>query len=105
MAKQEDKTMEFKLILHEKPVNEGLTRSEAIDMIDMLSDNEFLLIEIEAKQHESAAMGFISMEFADKLNYDYEGLTAFVANILDDMNNESDDCIYEFEGEKIWLTR
>lgn len=98
----------FSLILHEKPVDSGLVRSEAIDMIDMLpEEEEFLPIEIEAKQHESCAMGFIAMGFADKLDYDYNasGLVDFIANILDDMNNEREDCTYEFAGEKIWLTR
>jgi hypothetical protein len=98
----------FSLILHEKQVDGGLVRSEAIDMIDMLpSGEEFLPIEIEAKQHESIAIGFILRVFADELDYDYKssGLVNFIANILDDMNNERDDCTYEFAGRKIWLTR
>jgi hypothetical protein len=100
--------MNFVLVLHEKPVDEGLTRAEAWDMIDMLSEsNEFLPIEIEAKAHESVAMGFIARNFADELDFDYEksGLNDFVANILDDMNNENENCIYEFRGKHIWLTR
>lgn len=84
-----------------------MTRTEAIDLIDMLDDHEFLPIEIEAKFHESIAVGFITMEFADKLNFDYEGsgLNAFIANILDDMDNEHDDCIYMFKNCRIWLTK
>lgn len=99
--------MEFPLVLHEKPVDEGMIRSEAIDLIDMLSEGEFLPIEIEAKGHESVAIGFITLDFADKLNFDYEGsgLNQFIANILDDMNNEREDCTYDFAEEKIWLTR
>lgn len=99
--------MEFALVLHEKPVDEGMVRGEAIDLIDMLSEEEFLPIEIEAKGHESVAVGFIIMSFADKLNFDYEGsgLSQFIANILDDMNNERDDNTYSFGDEKIWLTR
>lgn len=99
--------MEFALVLHEKPTSDGMTRTEAIDLIDMLGDHEFLPIEIEANCHESTAIGFITMDFADKLNFDYEssGLNAFIANILDDMNNEHDNCIYTFKDCKIWLTR
>lgn len=99
--------MDFALVLHEKPTCDGMTRTEAIDLIDMLGDHEFLPIEIEAKFHESIAVGFITMDFADKLNFDYEGsgLNAFIANILDDMDNEHDDCIYTFKDCKIWLTR
>lgn len=101
--------MDFELVLHEKSAADadGLIRSEAIDFIDMLSGKEFFPIEIEAKYHESTAMGFITRDFADELNYDYEGsgLNAFIANILDDMNNEREDSTYEFKGRKIWLTR
>lgn len=99
--------MEFALVLHEKPIYDGMTHTEAIDLIDMLGDHEFLPIEIEAKFHESIAVGFITMDFADKVNFDYEGsgLNAFIANILDDMDNEHDDCIYTFKDCKIWLTR
>lgn len=101
--------MKFALVLHEKSAADadGLIRSEAIDLIDMLSEKEFFPIEIEAKYHESTVMGFITRDFADKLNFDYEGsgLNAFIANILDDMNNEHDDCIYTFKDCKIWLTR
>lgn len=99
--------MEFALVLHEKPICDGMTRTEAIDLIDMLGDHEFLPIEIEAKFHESIAVGFITMEFADKLNFDYEvsNLNAFIANILNDMDNEHDGCIYTFKDCNIWLTR
>lgn len=99
--------MEFALVLHEKPTYDGMTRTEAIDLIDMLGNHEFLPIEIETKFQESIAVGFITMDFADKLNFDYasSGLDAFIANILDDMDNEHDDCIYMFKNCRIWLTR
>ena len=99
--------MEFALVLHEKQTCDGMTRTEAIDLIDMLDDHEFLPIEIEAKSQESIAVGFITMAFADKLNFDYagSGLNDFIANILDDMDNEHDDCIYTFKDCRIWLTR
>lgn len=93
--------MDFELVLHEKSAADadGLIRSEAINLIDMLSGKEFFPIKIEAKYHESTAIGFITRDFADKLNFDYEGsgLNAFIANILDDMNNEHNDCIYTFK--------
>ena len=101
--------MEFELVLHEKSAtdSDGLIRNEAIDLIDMLSGKEFFPIEIEAKYHESTAMGFITRDFAEKLNFDYEGsgLNAFIANILDNMDNEHDDCTYTFKDSNIWLTR
>lgn len=93
------------VVLKEKQACDGLTRSEAIDLIDMLDGDEFLPIEIEAKEHESSAMGFITVAFSDEMDFNHDGLSEFVASILDDMDKESEDCRYEFCGHQIWLTR
>ena len=100
--------MKFQIVLKEKEFTDGLNKSEIIDMLDMLDSTETYPIELEARDHECAAMGFISLNAAEKLWYDYElsGLHDFIANILDDMKNESsDDCTYEFKGIQIWLSR
>lgn len=98
----------FVLVLHEKTVDSGLTRNEAIDLIDMLNCDEFYPIQIEATLVESVAMGFVSRMWFDSLDLgsgEDNQLDEFVANIMNDMNNESEDCIYEFKGRKIWLSR
>ena len=97
----------FDIVLKEKEAEYGLTRSEALDMFDMLNENEAFPLEILAKEHECLAMGWITPKAADKIYFDYEasGLNTFVANILDDMENESDDCQYSFKGLSIWLSR
>ena len=99
--------MEYGIVLKEKEFTGGLTRNDVIDLFDMLNNVEAYPIELEAKKHECSAMGFITTEVADLFYYDYEesGLHDFIANILDDMANESDDCEYEFKGIKIWLSR
>lgn len=99
--------MEYGIVLREKPGNEGLTRNDVIDLFDMLGDKEAYPIEIEAREHESSAMGFISPRAAEQLKYDYKesGLTGFVEKIIDDMENESENCTYEFRGIKVWLSR
>ena len=99
--------LKYEIVLKEKEFTDGLTRPEIIDMLDMLDGTEVYPIELEARDHECAAMGFISPNAASKLWYNYElsGLHDFIANILDDMKNESDDCTYEFKGIKIWLSR
>lgn len=100
--------MEFGLALIEKKRNDGLTKSEAMDLFDMLNDAEAYPIEIFAQAHESTAMGFISASAADSLNYEYyEGseLCNFVAAILDDGNLESEGGICRFRGVQIWLGR
>ena len=97
----------FDIVLCEKPADEGLTKDEIINMIDVLNDDKFLLLEIEAKHVESVAMGVITIEAANKYNYDYSknGLVDFIANILDDMDNESANEQYIHNGCSIWLTR
>lgn len=99
--------MKFGIALREVPDVTGLTRSDINDLFDMLNSEEAYPIELEAKQHECSAMGFITPFAADKLNYDYEksGLHDFIANILDDMNNESESCQYQFNDIQIWLSR
>lgn len=99
--------MYYGIALKEKALTHGLTRSDVIDLFDKLDNIEAYPIELEAKYHECSAMGFITPEVAELLDYDYEesGLHDFIALILDDVNKESDDCEYEFRGIKIYLTR
>lgn len=99
--------MGYGIVLREKEILDGLTRSDVLDLFDMLDCQEGYPIELEARSHECSAMGFISTEAANLFDYDYEltGLHDFVAAILDDMNNESATCEYEFRGVKIWLSR
>lgn len=98
--------MKIALALYERPIDSGLKKDDAINLIGVLSQDEFLPIEIDS-DCQSAAIGFITLDFADKLNFDYEdsGLNSFIVNILNDMNNENVNGIYDFNGEKIWLKR
>lgn len=103
----EEEKVEFGIVLKEKNLVDGLTKGDVMDLFDMLSDTEAYPIELLAKEHESSAMGFITPAAAELCNYDYEksGLHNFIADILDDMKKESEDCQYEFNGIKIWLSR
>lgn len=107
MITERKTSMEYGLVLKEKEFVSGLTKVEVMDLFDMLSNVEAFPIELEAKTHECSAMGFITPEAAELLDYDYEnsGLHDFIAMILDDMENETDTCEYEFRGVKIWLSR
>ncbi len=96
----------FDIILIEKPGETGLTKDEIIKLCNYVQ-TEVYPIEIEAKTAECSAMGFITNEAADCLDFDYvaSGLSDFIALILDNMNNESETETYEFRGLKIKLTR
>lgn len=95
----------FGITLIEKPNVDGLTKAEVMEMYDQMDGDEAYPLEINGS--ESSAMGFITPEAAEILNYDYQesGLNDFVAAILDDMNNESEDGTYEFRGIRIHLSR
>lgn len=95
----------FGITLVEKPNVDGLTKAEVMEMYDQMNGDEAYPLEINGS--ESSAMGFITPEAAEILNYDYQesGLNDFVAVILDDMNNESEDGTYEFRGIRIHLSR
>ena len=99
----------YELVLLEKPGTEGLSAEECKSLIDikLKSIDGIYPIELEAYEHECSAMGFITSEAANKVDYDYEssGLHQFIASILDDMGNESKTCEYEFKGIRIWLSR
>lgn len=95
----------FGITLVEKPNVDGLTKAEVMEMYDQMDGDEAYPLEISGC--ETSAMGFITPEAAEILDYDYEesGLNDFVAVILNDMNNELEDGTYEFRGIRIHLSR
>lgn len=96
----------FGIVLREKPFPYGLTKQDVAELYDMLDGEEAFPLELEPDYAESSAMGFITPEAAEALEYEYQtGLREFVANILDDMENESEDGTYEYKGIRIHLSR
>lgn len=88
----------------QKPVDAGLTAKEISNLTEMVAGKELVPVEIEATEQECSAMGFISHGFADEvLDFDYKDLNSFVANILNDKNNESDNGYYEFKNQIIFV--
>ena len=95
----------YGIALIEKPLDKGICRSEVMDLFDRLEKPEAFPLEIE--EEASVAMGFITPDAAESLNYDYKGsgLKYFIGNILADMESEPESREYEFAGIKIWLER
>jgi hypothetical protein len=99
--------MKYDVVLIEKPFFEGISFLEIKSLFNLLLTDEVYPIEIQSNC-ESSAMGFITSEAADKIDYAYETNTYFanfITDILDDMKNESEDHIYKYRGLKIWLGR
>lgn len=99
--------MKYGIVLKEKEFIRGLERNDVINLFDKLNESEAFPIELEAKTHERSAMGFITLTAAETFDYDYKtsGLQDFISTILDNMNNETEDCEYEFRDVKIYLGR
>lgn len=97
----------FGIALREKECNDGLNRNDVLELFDLLDSENVYPIEILAKEQENSAMGFITVDAANTLDFDYEssGLISFISSILDDTKKESTDHCYEFKGIKIWLDR
>ena len=115
--------MKYGLALVGKPAADGMNMTDVQRLFSLVSvgddddayrdefvaglEAEVYPVEFSAHKQESSAMGFISREAADKINYDYEssGLHDYIASILDDVANENDDNYYSFKGIDIFLSR
>lgn len=99
--------MKYDVVLIEKPFFEGISFLEIKSLFNLLLTDEVYPIEI-LSDCQSSAMGFITSEAADKIDYAYEMNTyfgCFVRDILNYIDKESEDHIYEYRGLKIWLER
>ena len=97
--------MLYDIVLIEKPACDGITITEIESLYSMLKNIEAYPIELEAKEHECSAMGFLTPEAAEILDYDYNDLRDFVASILDDMQKENENHQYSFKNLQIYLCR
>lgn len=97
----------YDVVLLEKEGEAGITMEEAVALFLRVNGKEAYPIEILSHVVESCAMGFITKEAANKLDFDYieSGFMNFITNIMDDMNNETETGEYQFGDIKVLLTR
>ncbi len=101
-------TGKFDVVLLEKSEDHGITYGEAMDLYEILAGQESFPIEIGNANGHSFAIGFITTEAADTLDFKHNQeseLGQFVSSILDDTKKESEDGTYTFKGLNIWLNR
>ena len=99
--------MKYDVVLIEKPFFEGISFLEIKSLFNLLLTGEVYPIDIQS-DCQSSAMGFITSEASDKIDYAHEVNTcfgSFIRDILNDMDKESEDHVYEYQGLKIWLER
>lgn len=80
-----------------------LLKDSYIALMEMVNGDRMIPIEFEAKHAECSAMGFISEEAADQLEFDFDGLRDYLGRIMDDMNLENSEYTYEYEGLSIYM--
>lgn len=85
--KKEKKMMPttFDVILYERPLETGLTKTDCTNIFNSLKTDEAYPIEIENPNGTSSAMGFITTKAADAMDYDYADLEGHIKPLLTDI--------------------
>ena len=83
---------------------EGITKNDVTELLRRTVPDELLPIRCCARKKSTAAVGFIGVEFAKFLHYDYRELQNFVASVLDSPV-PNDENVYDFHGRKILIER
>lgn len=102
--------MVFDIVLKEKLGTRGLTKVDAVIMFELLPDGaEAYPVEFyNTDGSESSAMGFITAEAAEELDYETDQdspIAKHIGSILANMNLENESGEYEYQGLKIFLAR
>lgn len=92
----------YDVVLMERPLDDGLTKIEITELLEKINGS---VIPLDIVGDYSAAMGFITFDAADLLNYDFDKISEYVKSIINDMKKESEDCTYKFDVVTIWLSR
>ncbi len=99
--------LKYDVVLLEKEGENGLNAGEVEQMFRKLNGKEAYPVEYFGVV-ESSAMGFITKEAADKVDFETDNESAigrFIGGILDDLNLESGTNEYKFKGLDIFLSR
>lgn len=85
----------YKVVLWMVETEEGLTKEQIVESMELLEkdDRGYMTIEIEGHAN-STAIGFISTSYYDELSYSSNKIKRTILPVLDDWNNESEDCEY-----------
>lgn len=95
--------MKFDVVLYERELDKGLNKIEIDRLLDICKGDEVIPIEIQGKN--SVAIGFISIDMAESMDYIYDDLEEDVKQILEDINRETEDHIYKYDVYEMFLDR
>lgn len=85
----------------QKPLDEGITIEEIAELVGRLECEQVIPIEVQA--NSSCAIGFISLDAAEELDYDYDNLIRNVSEVIEDMDNETEYGNYDFNGFPVYI--
>jgi len=95
--------MKFDVVFFERELDKGLNRIEIDNLLSICKGDEVIPLEIQGEY--SVAMGFISLDMAESMNYVYDALAEKVKRILDDINQETENHIYKYDVYEMFLDR
>jgi len=95
--------MKFDVVLYERELDDGLDRIEIQELLDLCKTTKVIPLEIQGEY--STAMGFITLEMAESMNYNLDPFEEYVKSILDDMENETENHEYEYDVFRMYLNR
>ena len=97
----------FGIILKEKPADEGLTVAEITEMLNKLDlSQQIFPVDIESKDSNSCALGFVTSEAYEAIDYDIRELDGFLKVRLFDTDSTTDfRSEYIFHDVRVHLSR
>ena len=97
--------MKYDAVLLETPLDGALDRIQISNLLDTCKGDKLIPIEMQAEN--STSMGFISLDMAEAIDYSYDGgdFEQCIKEILEDMENETEDCVYKYDIFDIYLGR
>jgi hypothetical protein len=81
----------------------GLSKASYMELLNMVSSDNVLPLDLDASGTEAFAIGFLSTEAAEALNYDYDGLQTYLSYIMGDISKENDNCEYSYNGLSVYM--
>lgn len=75
----------------------GLSKDDILAISNMLAsaDNGYIPLDLESKNGNTCALGFIDASVYESLDYKKSKLMEILGPVLDDMNKENTSCEYE----------
>lgn len=95
--------MKFDVAFFERELDKGLSRIEIDNLLSICKGDEVIPLEIQGEY--SVAMGFISLDMAESINYVYDDLELNVKQILNDIEQETENHIYKYDTYEMFLDR